>query len=186
MSFSSLRFLEHFGRKTATGDLSVSAVPAVQDLPTLDDRISRHAELLSKQLLALRERLFPPESRKTLRTFTSGEAARLIGVSDSYLRQLSSEGLGPAPQTSSSGRRSYTLAQINELRRHLAANKPKEAARYLPHRRDGEQMQTIACVNFKGGSGKTTTRRRPVYTWRSFWLSKVTGSLHSISIRRPP
>jgi chromosome partitioning protein len=149
--------LTYFGRKTATGDLNVSAVPAIQDLPTLDDRISRHAELLSKQLLALRERLFPPESRKTLRTFTSGEAARLIGVSDSYLRQLSSEGLGPAPQTSSSGRRSYTLAQINELRRHLAANKPKEAARYLPHRREGEQMQTIACVNFKGGSGKTTT-----------------------------
>ena len=60
MSFSPWRFLAQFGRKTATGDLGVSAVPAIQDLPTLDDRISRHAELLSKQLLALRERLFPP------------------------------------------------------------------------------------------------------------------------------
>jgi chromosome partitioning protein len=135
----------------------LSAVPAVQELPTLDDRISRHAQLLSKQLLALRDQLFPPESRKTLRTFTSGEAARLIGVSDSYLRQLSIEGVGPTPETSPTGRRSYTLGQINGLRRHLAAGKPKESSRYLPHRRPGEQMQTIACVNFKGGSGKTTT-----------------------------
>ena len=135
----------------------MSAVPAVQELPTLDGRISRHAQLLSKQLLALRDQLFPPESRKTLRTFTSGEAARLIGVSDSYLRQLSSEGVGPTPETSPTGRRSYTLGQINELRRHLATSKPKESSRYLPHRRPGEQMQTIACVNFMGGSGKTTT-----------------------------
>ncbi len=122
-----------------------------------DDRIAVHARLLSNQLQALRERLFPPESQKTLRTFTSGEAARLIGVSDSYLRQLSSDGVGPIPETSSNGRRSYTLAQINELRRHLAGAKPKDAARFLPHRRPGERLQTVACVNFKGGSAKTTT-----------------------------
>ncbi len=78
-------------------------------------------------------------------------------VSDSYLRQLSNDGIGPVPETTSNGRRSYTLAQINELRRHLAATKPKDAHAYLPHRRTGERMQTIACVNFKGGSAKTTT-----------------------------
>lgn len=122
-----------------------------------DDRIAVHARLLSNQLQALRERLFPPESQKTLRTFTSGEAARLIGVSDSYLRQLSSEGAGPIPETAPNGRRSYTLAQINELRRYLAAAKPKDAGRFLPHRRPGERLQTVACVNFKGGSAKTTT-----------------------------
>src|SRR5271163_2983670 len=122
-----------------------------------DDRIAAHARLLSNQLLALRDKLFSPESRKSLRTFTSGEAARLIGVSDSYLRQLSSDGLGPIPETNPSGRRSYTLAQINELRRYLATAKPKDAHLYLPHRRPGEKMQTIACVNFKGGSAKTTT-----------------------------
>jgi chromosome partitioning protein len=125
--------------------------------PSSDDRLSVHAKLLSNQLQALRERLFSPESQKTLRTFTSGEAARLIGVSDSYLRQLSSDGIGPAPQTSSNGRRSYTLGQVNELRQYLAASKPKDAVRYLPHRRPGEGMQTIACLNFKGGSAKTTT-----------------------------
>lgn len=124
---------------------------------TTDDRISAHARLLSNQLQQLRERLFPPEASKELRTFTSGEAAKLIGVSDSYLRQLSLEGQGPKPETSSSGRRSYTLKQINELRHYLAEVKPKDAQLYLPHRRQGEKLQAIAVTNFKGGSAKTTT-----------------------------
>lgn len=125
--------------------------------PSSDDRIAAHARLLSNQLLAIRQKLFPPESRKSLRGFTSGEAARLVGVSDSHLRQLSSEGLGPVPETSATGRRSYTLTQINQLRRYLAQARPKEAHLFLPHRRPGERMQTIACTNFKGGSAKTTT-----------------------------
>jgi chromosome partitioning protein len=33
----------------------------------------------------------------------------------------------------------------------------KAERRYLPHRREGEHLQVIAVVNFKGGSGKTTT-----------------------------
>jgi chromosome partitioning protein len=135
----------------------VQAQAARSDTVSSDDRISDHARLLSTQLHKLRERLFPPEIQKTLRTFTSGEAAKLIGVSDSYLRQLSIDGIGPAPQTNPSGRRSYTLGQINELRRHLADTKPKDAHLYRPHRRPGEKMQTIACTNFKGGSAKTTT-----------------------------
>ena len=122
-----------------------------------DDRISAHARLLSNQLQQLREKLFPPEASKELRTFTSGEAAKLIGVSDSYLRQLSLEGQGPKPETSSSGRRSYTLRQINELRHYLAEVRPKDANIYLPHRRPGEKLQAIAVTNFKGGSAKTTT-----------------------------
>lgn len=85
------------------------------------------------------------------------EAAKLLHVSDGYLRQLSLDGIGPAPEVSASGRRSYTLAQINELRGHIATAKPREALSVLPHRRAGEKMQTIACVNFKGGSAKTTT-----------------------------
>ena len=122
-----------------------------------DDRISAHARLLSNQLQQLRERLFPPEASKELRTFTSGEAAKLIGVSDSYLRQLSLEGVGPKPETTPSGRRSYTLKQINELRHYLAEAKPKDAQLFVPRRRPGEKLQAIAVTNFKGGSAKTTT-----------------------------
>ncbi|WP_104493231.1 plasmid partitioning protein RepA [Paracoccus denitrificans] len=122
-----------------------------------DARIAQHARQLSRQLQMLGERLFPPTSQKSMKTFTSGEAAQIIGVSDGYLRQLSIDGKGPSPDISSTGRRSYTLEQINELRNHIATVKPKDALTYLPHRRHGEKLQTIAVANFKGGSAKTTT-----------------------------
>ncbi|MDE3759793.1 plasmid partitioning protein RepA [Sinorhizobium meliloti] len=129
----------------------------VQSVSTTDVRIERHAKQLSRQLKLLRERLFPPFSQKTLRTFTSGEAAQMVGVSDGYLRQLSLDGKGPTPEVSSNGRRSYTLGQINQLRKHMASIKPKDAITYFPRRRSGEKLQTIAVTNFKGGSAKTTT-----------------------------
>ena len=122
-----------------------------------DAKISHHAKQLSKQLQLLRERLFPPSSQKELKTFSSGEAAQLVGVSDGYLRQLSIDGKGPAPLMSETGRRSYTLGQIHELRHHMASIKPKDALTYLPWRKHGEKLQTIAVANFKGGSAKTTT-----------------------------
>ncbi|RWK28857.1 plasmid partitioning protein RepA [Mesorhizobium sp.] len=122
-----------------------------------DARISHHARQLSMQLQLLRERLFPPSSQKMLKTFTSGEAAQIVGVSDGYLRQLSLDGKGPSPAVSPTGRRSYTLEQINDLRKHMASAKPKDAITYLPWRRRGEKLQTIAVANFKGGSAKTTT-----------------------------
>jgi len=122
-----------------------------------DARIQRHAKQLSKQLQLLRERLFPPSATKQLRTFTSGEAAQLVGVSDGFLRSLSNDGKGPQPEQAPSGRRSYTLAQVNELRQYMAHQKPKDALSFIPHRRLGDKLQTIAVANFKGGSAKTTT-----------------------------
>ena len=125
-----------------------------------DVLISADAELLSSQLAAMRQRLFPPVSQKALRTFSSGEAARLIGVSDGYLRQLSLSGNGPSPsEVSSSGRRAYTLEDVNAIRRHLAGQGGSKARQYLRARRpeEGEQLQVLAISNFKGGSGKTTT-----------------------------
>ena len=124
----------------------------------IDDVIASDARLLSAQLQALRERLFPPASEKGLRRFSSGEAAKLIGVSDSYLRQRSLAGEGPLPETTNTGKRLYTLAEINGLRRFLAtANLGAKARAYLPVRTANEHLQVIAVTNFKGGSGKTTT-----------------------------
>jgi chromosome partitioning protein len=122
-----------------------------------DRLIAADAAMLSAELQRLRSRLFPPSSEKRLRRFSSGEAARLIGVSDSYLRQLSLEGSGPQPETGAGGRRHYTLEEINALRRHLAEAGGARSRGYLPHRRPGEHVQVLAVTNFKGGSGKTTT-----------------------------
>ena len=123
----------------------------------VDAVIAADADTLSRQLQALRERLFPPNADKKLRRYSSGEAARLIGVSDSYLRQLSLAGEGPAPEIGPGGRRSYALDQIHALRAHLAAQGGPKALDYDPRRREGQGMQILAVANFKGGSGKTTT-----------------------------
>ena len=121
--------------------------------PGLEQLIAADARLLSTQLTALRQRLFPPASQKTLRGFSSGEAAALLGISDAYLRQLSLAGEAAEPARTAAGRRRYTLAEINALRQRLA----QRGRHYLPWRREGEHLQLIAVTNFKGGSGKTTT-----------------------------
>lgn len=120
-------------------------------------RITTHAETLSAQLRALSASLFPPTSQKRLRSFSSGEVARIVGVSDGYLRQLSLDGLGPLPSILHGGRRSYSAAQILELRAYLAQARPRDALEFQPVRRAGDKLQIIAVANFKGGSAKTTT-----------------------------
>jgi chromosome partitioning protein len=117
--------------------------------------IAEDGSALSRELNSLRKTLFPPESQKVLRSFSSGEAAKLIGIADGYLRQLSLGGKGPPPDVGVGGRRSYSLEQINSLRKLLEEG--GKGKRYLPHRTGSEHCQVLAVVNFKGGSGKTTT-----------------------------
>ncbi len=135
----------------------IATSPLLQEQEKTTDRIGRHAQALSTQMRALGASLFPPTSKKWLRSFSSGEVARFLGVSDGYLRQLSLDGLGPTPALSAGGRRSYTSEQIGELRAYLAAARPKDAVEFLPHRAAGEKLQIVAVANFKGGSAKTTT-----------------------------
>jgi chromosome partitioning protein len=122
----------------------------------IDSIIAQHAQELSEKLQAHRLELFPPSAEKTLRSFQVSEAAKLLGVKSGYLRNLSLDGKGPDPQVSPSGRRSYTAEQIQSLRHYLDEN-GRAAKRYVPCRRGNEALQVIAVVNFKGGSGKTTT-----------------------------
>jgi chromosome partitioning protein len=147
------------------GQPSINALlEETMPLRPADETIAEDAQALSAQLQAMRDRLFAPTSQKTLRSFTSGEAARLIGVSDGYLRQLSLAGEGPQPVVGSGGRRFYSLKDINALRHYLADQaraKGNEAkARSYVKWRDparGEHLQVISVTNFKGGSGKTTS-----------------------------
>ena len=61
----------------------------------IDELVAEHARALSARLQAHRAQLFAPDSRKTMRRFTSGEAAKLLGVNDAYLRKLHLEGRAP-------------------------------------------------------------------------------------------
>ncbi|MFB2551812.1 plasmid partitioning protein RepA [Ensifer soli] len=126
-------------------------------LMTFEDQILEQGDLISKKLHLLSLQRFPPNAKKGLRPFTLAEAADFIGISQSHLKKLHLEGKGPLPQTSASGRRSYTAQQMLDLRRYLDQHGRSETRQYVPHRKAGEKLQVIAVVNFKGGSGKTTT-----------------------------
>jgi len=119
------------------------------------ERIRRHGEELWNRVRASGAAInFPLPDHRTLRSFSSGEVAGILGVSDSYLRQLSLDGLGPTPELGTAGRRSYTLRQINELRAYLASSRPKDALKFCPRRRKGEKLQIIS-VGY--GCASTTT-----------------------------
>ena len=125
-----------------------------------DQQTAADAALLSGELSILRQRLGAFPNNRTPRSFSSGEAAGLIGVSDGYLRQLSLSGEGPQPShISQTRRRAYSLEDVNALRVHLAAQGGPKAKQYVPHRNpsDGEQLQILTVANLKSGSGKTTT-----------------------------
>lgn len=121
-----------------------------------DYEIAQQGTKISNALNMLRAQQYPPDARKGLRKFQIAEVADFMGVTQSHLRQLHSEGKGPEVETVS-GRRYYTASQMLELRDFLEANKKSDRRIYVPHRRDGEALQVLAVVNFKGGSGKTTT-----------------------------
>ncbi|MGH1413514.1 MAG: plasmid partitioning protein RepA [Pelagimonas sp.] len=122
-----------------------------------DNKILAQGAEISRRLDMLRRENFPPDARKMLREFSMAEAARFLGVSPNNLKRLSLEDKGPTPTTKAGGRRFYTAEQIIELRTYLDKTGKSGAKNYVPHRRDGEKLQVIGVVNFKGGSGKTTT-----------------------------
>lgn len=121
------------------------------------ETIAGDAATLSAQIARLRAQIFQPDMQKSLRPFTSQEAAKLLGVTDSYLRHLVRAGEGPVPARQAGNRHAYTLAQIEELRAHLAKKGGSKARVILPNRPPHEGAQVVAVANFKGGSGKTTT-----------------------------
>ncbi|EHH05507.1 cobyrinic acid a,c-diamide synthase [Mesorhizobium amorphae CCNWGS0123] len=132
-----------------------AATAAPQEDPA--DKIVRHAGMLSSHLQARRHQMYPPHAQKSLRYFMTHEVSRLTSIPESTLKLMSNEGKGPMPARLENNHRAYTLAQINELRELFAVQRPTEALRFLPHRRDGEHLQILAVANFKGGSAKTTT-----------------------------
>ena len=122
----------------------------------LDTAIGYYAELLAANLHAQREAHFPPDAKKSMRGLTSGEAAELLGVDHTYLRKLHREGKIPEVEMTAGNHRRYKLTDIWEIRQALEAN-TKKPGTYVPGRRAGDALQVISVVNFKGGSGKTTT-----------------------------
>lgn len=131
----------------------MSALPPFE----FDDKILSQGAEISRKLDQLRLEKFPPNAKKTLRRFPMAEVAHYLGISPNNLKRLHLEGKGPEPLIAAGGRRFYTAEQMIELRHYLDKYGRSDAKRYVPFRKPGEKLQVIAVVNFKGGSGKTTT-----------------------------
>src|SRR5580704_14375123 len=114
--------------------------PSVQPPRAIHELVGAHARELSSRLQQHRVQLLPPAAQKTLRKFSSSEAALLIGVNDGYLRRLSLENKGPTVEVGPHGRRSYSLADIQALRVFLDTNSKSER-KYIPSRSAEEHLQ---------------------------------------------
>ena len=123
---------------------------------SIADSIGANAARLSEALNNHMRNSFQPESRKTLRKFPPAEVSELTGISMSNLRTRHQEGDFPEVETDTRGRRLYTAEEIDRIR-HVMARTGRNRDAYLPGRREGDALQIISIVNFKGGSGKTTT-----------------------------
>lgn len=120
------------------------------------ERLANRAGVIRAALLRAEMASWAPESGKSLRTFTSSEAAYFLNITQGHLRRLHSEGKIDDTAERVANRRIYTEAEIQKIRAYLEKN-AKTPGAYQKGRRDGDPLQVIAVSNFKGGSAKTST-----------------------------
>src|SRR5271156_5700627 len=100
----------------------------------------------------MHERGNDPHQHKQLnRLFSPSEAALMVGRDRTTLARAEAElGLESLQRNPENNRRvGYELAQILEFQRHFGTSPWRDASTDSP--------LTIACQNFKGGVGKSTT-----------------------------
>ncbi|MCF7702242.1 plasmid partitioning protein RepA [Loktanella sp. M215] len=128
----------------------------MSDTFQISTRIRENAEQLSAALQDHMEKVFAPNATKELRHFSASEAAELLNISASFLRKLHFEGRAPEVDTSAGGRRHYSAQDLLDIRTTLEAG-AKKPGTYAKGRRPGDKVQVLSFLNFKGGSGKTTS-----------------------------
>lgn len=120
------------------------------------ERLANRAEVIRGALLRAELASWAPESGKTLRHFSSTEAAYFLNITQGHLRRLHAEHKIADTADRIANRRIYTEAEIQRIRAYLEDN-AKIAGTYRKGRRAGDPLQVIAVSNFKGGSAKTST-----------------------------
>ncbi len=122
----------------------------------INTRIRENAQDLSDALSSHMLKVFAPDARKELRAFSAGEAAELLGISTSFLRKLHFDEKICDVSATAGGRRHYTGENLSDIRDVLEKS-AKVPGTYLRGRRAGDPVQVLSFLNFKGGSGKTTS-----------------------------
>jgi chromosome partitioning protein len=128
--------------------LEGASVPAIRALDKLEDILASSENFLQR----MHERGNDPHQHKQLiRLFSPSEAADMVGRDRSTLARAEADlGLESLQRNPANNRRvGYSLAQIQDFRRHFGT---------LPWRNpETDPAIVIACQNFKGGVGKSTT-----------------------------
>ncbi len=114
------------------------------------------AARLETALHAHLQQAYAPDNRKDLRLFSATETAELLGVTGQFLRKCHSDGTLAEPVENRNGRRFYSGHEIFAAR-HALEDGARSKGKYLPGRRDGDKLQVIQLMNFKGGSAKSTS-----------------------------
>ena len=76
---------------------------------SIDETIGTDSAVLSSKLQELFERLFSPSSKKSLRRFSSSETAKLLGVTDSYVRHIATQEDAVTSEKTASGHRTFSI-----------------------------------------------------------------------------
>jgi len=122
----------------------------------INTRIRENAEDLSAALQSHMQTVFAPDAKKELRLFSAGEAADLLGISTSFLRKLHFDEKIPDVDSTTGGRRLYSATQMHQIRKILEGS-AKTKGTYARGRGPDDKVQGLSFLNFKGGSGKTTS-----------------------------
>lgn len=118
--------------------------------PITLDELSVLSHRAASVIEKLRERVYAPETKKTLDlVFNVRTAAAMAGRSEKAIRDAEADGRLPKPQKDPvTGRRmGYSLAEVNRMR---------EVFGTLPQRGPDDPPLVMAVQNFKGGVGKST------------------------------
>lgn len=125
-------------------------------LTHINARIRENADTLATALDRHMRKVFAPDAQKELRRFSAGEAAELLQISPGFLRKLHFDGKIGDVHMTPGGRRHYTASDLQSIRGTLEST-AKTRGSYLRGRKAGDKVQVLSFLNFKGGSGKTTS-----------------------------
>ena len=124
------------------------SVPAIRAIDKLADILANSENFLQR----MHELGQEPSAQKELkRLFSPSEAAEMVGRDRTTLARAESEiGVEPPVRNPENNRRvGYTLEQVQAFRRHFGTLPWRDPA--------SDQPIVVACQNFKGGVGKSTT-----------------------------
>lgn len=119
-------------------------------------RMKRDARRLTEELTQHVLHNLAPDRTKNLRSFSSPEAAEILGLTQSNLRKMHHDGRIPDVASTDRGHKRYSGEDLLKIRKILVET-AKNPLLFLPGRQNGEELQVLATATFKGGSGKTTS-----------------------------